>query len=204
MPILNDIPSVGIASFINLETKQHYTLYSTTLPVEAAKVIESLRKGTHSSPELIQAYKDNKPTFKVLESYLDNANPTLVLYGLRASYTEWLKEFDSKGYKDLRPGHKAPTYRITKKVYSPYDPDMVLPLVYVIAVSKRNNKLVLGVFNTMVDADNWIKEAFPDSSNAVPQFHDGELSRGYRKHFGERLIKLKKHPKARNRSRNTL
>ena len=50
---------------------------------------------------------------------------------------------------------------------------MPLPLVYVIAVSKRNNKLVLGVFNTMVDADNWIKEAFPDSSNAVPQFHDG-------------------------------
>ena len=203
MPILNDIPSVGIASLINLESKEHYTLYSTALPIELAKLVESLRKGTHASPELIQAYKDNKLTFKILETYARNAD-SLVLYSLRASYTEWLKEFASKGYKDLRPGHKAPTYRITKKIYPPYDPDLELPLVYVIAVSKRNNKLVLGGFSTVVEADAWIKESFPEPANAVPQFHDGELSRGYRKDFGERLIKLKRHKKARNRVRNTL
>lgn len=200
MPILSEVPSCGIASFLNLETKEHYTLYSSSLPIEVAKVIDTLRKGTHSSPALIAAYNANKLTFKVLETKPMDYS----MYSLRAEYTEWLKEFKSKGFVDLRPGHKAPTYRITKKIYSPFDPSLELPLVYVIAVSKRNNKLVLGVFNNMPEADGWILKSFPSPANAVPLFHDGELSKRYRADHGERLIKLRKHKRARNRVKHTL
>lgn len=202
MPILNEVPSCGIASFINLETKEHYTLYSSSLPIEVAKVIESLRKGTHSSKALIQGYADSKLTFKVLDSKASGYS----LYSLRAEYTEWLAEFKSKGFTDLRPGHKAPTYRITIKLLSSYKVDKPrdpsrLPLAYVIAVSKRNNKLVLGVFNVVAEAEEWVKATFSDKTHAVPSFHDGELSQGYRAEHGERLIELEKKRVARNRGK---
>jgi len=200
MPILNDIPSCGICSLINLETKEHFTLYSSALPIELAKLIESLRKGTHSCKALVEAYKANKLTYKLL----DNKSDDYSLYSLRAEYTEWLREFTRKGFTDLRPGHRAPTYRIIKKVYETYKPKPGPGhlhnnklFVYVIAVSKRNNKLVLGVFETMSEAEEWVKATFPDESNVVPTFHDGSLSKGYREEFGERLIRTR--PKGRRR-----
>jgi hypothetical protein len=194
---LNEVPSCGIASLINLESKEHYTLYSSSLPIELAKVIESLRRGTHSSKSLIDAYHANKLTFKVL----DTKPIDYSLYSLRAEYSEWLREFASKGFSDLRPGHKAPTYRIIKKIYNHFTDGRRDPLVYVIAVSKRNNKLVLGVFNTLPEADDWVNANFKDVYSGVPIFHDGELSKAYRNEYGDRLIKLSKNIKARNRSK---
>jgi hypothetical protein len=189
MPVFNDIPSCGIASLINLETREHYTLYSGSLPIELAKLIESLRKGTHSCQPLVSAYKDNKLTFKLL----DEKSPDYSLYSLRADYTEWLKEFEAKGIKNLRPSHKAPVYRIKVQAYSSFKGDVKgALLVYVIAISKRNNKLVLGVFNTMPEAQEWVKVSFSNLDCAVPLFHDGALSREYRAEHGERFVKVKR------------
>lgn len=185
MTYLEDLHSVSVYSLVSHTTREVYVSYSTSALVECAKTYELLRKGEHHCPRLQELYDNG-----LLELVEDVAYPSYDIYPptLRGEYTSVLAEYRNAGYTDLRPEYSPGSYYLDIQVMSsPFDNKSPTPYVYVLAISSKRGKIVMGLFNTMMDAEDWCRLNFPDKSCIVPVFEDGELSRAYRDLYGYKL-----------------
>lgn len=182
---LNDFPLSCIYSLIT--DKSVYVHYSVNNAVnELAKLITKLRLNIHDNKELQSAYNANSLSLNVVHVF--RSPPPLVV--IRGKYTEIVESYKSSGYKDMRESFTASSYKLKTAILGDYrDEKGVKPLVYVFAKSSTPGYLLLGIFDNMIEANEWSSASFPNPSQLVPQFKDNELTRGFHSIHGMKKIK---------------
>lgn len=178
---LQELPTYSVFAFIT--GLSVYLVSSRNAVIEYAKNIELLRLGDHPSKELVEAYNNGTLEFRVIHEFPVCPLPREA----RVQYNLELNKFLSLGYTNLRPNFKSIKYKLQIKIRSSFMFRVDSPLVYVYAQSARWDTLVLGVFRTMYEAEEWATANFPDRKNIVPVFHDGELLKEYRALHGHTM-----------------
>tara|TARA_R110000868_G_scaffold330477_1_gene591442 strand:- start:525 stop:1109 length:585 start_codon:yes stop_codon:yes gene_type:complete len=182
---LKDLPTYSVFAFIT--GLSVYIVSSRNAVIEYAKNIELLRSGDHPSKELVEAYNTGNIQLKILHEFPVCPLPREA----RVQYNIELNKMMAAGYTNLRPNFKSIKYKLQIKILSSFKFRVDYPLVYVYAQSARWDTLVLGIFRTMYEAEEWATSVFPDRKNVVPVFHDGELLKEYRELHGMTMKRYK-------------
>lgn len=178
---LKDLPTYSVFGFISgLDV---YLVASRNSVIEYAKNLELLRLGDHPSKELVEAYRNGNIRFKVFHEFPICPLPREA----RLQYNIELNKLLAAGYNNLRPNFKSIKYKVCVKIAGSFRFHTPEALVYVYAQSVRGNTLVLGIFNTLHDAEDWINASFPNRDDITPVFHDGELLREFRAVHGDKM-----------------
>lgn len=182
LPTLKSIPLISIYCFVSKAHNCVYICHSTSSVLEIAKNIDELARGVHKSRELCDMYA-NDPTLEliVLKGYTADTSP----YTVRAEHGFVVDDWVSRGYRNMRDDYNAGDFRLRPQVLT--WPDSGLPLYFVIAESKRKERLVLGVFETIPEGKEWVESVFPDKDRVIPVFHNNKRTKAYHAEFGLKL-----------------
>lgn len=179
MNSLLNMPASGIAAFTidsvdGLEPKI-YLFFSTDLVKSLAIHVSRIRDSSHDCDELYKNRNDLK-----LDILSDESNPII----LRSKYLMFLDKYKKLGYKDLRNGYTPIKFEIKYEIERDYrnpgvnysSPEF---LVYVKLVSRRYEKYVVGVFNSMDNAREWGDKLYGNREFIYPINAENELTREF-------------------------
>lgn len=179
--IIDYFPNNCIYAFIDETNKEFYALHSSKALLELAKNITDLRDNTHSSEALLNRYKEGSLNIVVVKAFSDDVAP----WSVRAEFGLAVSNLETQGYKNLRPDYKAGEFKLRAEILSfHYSP---VPRFFVIAESKRKEKIVLGVFENIEEGKDWIKANFPDKKKIIPMFAETPLTKKYHEEYGYKL-----------------
>lgn len=187
MPILDsllNVPQNAVFAFVNESKKQVYVQCSKDCLLQFARMIRALRDGLHDNKALQEGFNNNELKLVVVKEFPKDYPEV----ALKAEVRRVIGSYVVNGYENLRPEAKAPRYKLKVKLMSHYKDGRMRPLVYVLAVSRRNDKLLMGLFYTFTEAEEWIKENIPGSSDFIPRFCNNELTQAYHTEFGHKFI----------------
>jgi hypothetical protein len=182
---LNNFPLSCIYIFVDHTSKNFRVKYSLNNGLTAlADDLTELKKGVFA-PVLQDAYNRGLLEIVVLKEYTETPLRAVIA----AEYDEVIRDYVSRGYNDTR-GLKCSSYKLNKRILSDYrSPHRAPPLVYITGKTSVNGELVLAIFNTVPQADAWIAETYGEvKDNIVPKFKDDELTLGYHKKYGYKLV----------------
>ena len=181
--MLRSIPLISIYAFVSKKHKVIYASHSTSSITEVAKNIDELARGVHRSKELIDLYNDVSSDLElvILKRYKDNTSQ----YIPRAEYGFMIDKYKAMGYKDLREDYHAGEFRLKMQVLALHDSDT--PLYFVIAESKRKERLVLAIFENIPEGKVWVEKHFPNKERIIPVFHNNERTKAYHAEYGLKL-----------------
>lgn len=168
---ISSLPISGICAFINESTKSVYFLYSRECAIRCCREIIELKSNKHKSRELQDAYNANLLTLVSVEDVPYAYNTIDHGADLRSRYGYHITQYRNAGYADMRNGHNPGCYKIKINVDLDYKLKEVRvdesnrKLVYVEAVSSRYDRIVLGVFNKVYEAESWIGQVYPQGFN---------------------------------------
>ena len=144
---LLDLPDSAIAGFVNEPDRKVYLLYSTSLMDALVRNVRQLKDGSHSCKELV--VDRDKLEFKVIETISSDD------VDLRLPYLNWTEELQRRGYSMYR--NYTPIRLYAKMAYSKN-----LKQIEVRIYNKRYEWFVVGVFNTAKEADEWMRQTYPE------------------------------------------
>lgn len=147
--------------------------------------IVSLKRGVHDYKLLQEAFNNNSLDIRVLKDYKDNPPDEAVI---RAEMMHMLAK---SGYRDLRGDGPPTSYRLKLRILGV---DSDTPLVYVSCKSTTVNELLLGIFDSIHEAEDWMSATYPgqrDSVGIIPRFAVNERTREYHKAYGYKLQRKK-------------
>ena len=179
-----DFPSNSIYAFVDDSSKSIYASHSTNSLFEIAKILTDLNEGFHKCTALLDLYKANKLKLVVLKSYPIKTSQ----YTIRAEFTDLMEQLEKEGWNNLRGDYNAGEFKLKAYVYTL--PKTKTPMFYVIAESKRKEKLVLGVFNSIDLGKEWISKTYPNgiSGRIVPLFAANDETVNYHTTYGIKLL----------------
>lgn len=178
---LSNIPLSCIYAFIDHHNKLVYASHSSQSLVEIAKNVTDLKTNVHRSLDLQTVYNMGCVELEVLKGFSNDESH----YIMRAEYSRLVADLETKGYRDLRPEYNAGEFKLKTQILTMAASPK--PLYFVIAVSKRKEKLVLGIFDSIPVGKEWVALHFPNSDRIVPVFHDNGLTKAYHAEFGFKL-----------------
>lgn len=146
--------------------------------------LTELRQGVFT-PCLQEAYNRGELEIEVIKTYDEKP----IMQVMRAEHDALCEDYISRGYQNTRT-FAASNYKLKKRILSDYrNPIKRPPLVYITARCNNKAELVLAVFTTVPQADQWIAEAYNgNTEKIVPKFKDDELSLGYHQKYGYKLM----------------
>jgi hypothetical protein len=202
---LREFPLTAICALIDEKTKSIYMYYSSTNCLnETTRLISSLRKRYHDNKELQRLYDDGGFELFVIKEY----KPAPIEQIIRAEFTEIINKYKAAGYKNLRENYSPVHYSLCRRILSDFRGNTRGgSLIYITALSKRSDELLLGCFNNKEEADEWVARTFPgEPEHIVPVFCQNELSREYAIQYGMRIktqkLRIKKEKRKRSLNRN--
>lgn len=182
---LKSIPNSGIITFVNNRDKSVYVFFSSKLFTQFCTHLYKLREGIHDNDSLQQSFNNDLLDIKT-EDVIISIEPT----SLRSEYDRITREYISSGYSDMRAGYKASSFKIKKYVLNDFrDEGSRYPLVYVCGTSYSLGDVVLAIFDSIPEADDWIASVYGDKRIGIlPVYCDNELTREYRIKYGYEML----------------
>lgn len=172
---LLSLSNPGIMALVNHTSKSVYLVYTTDVLYTVSRITKSLKDNTHECLALQADYRN----FVLEVPFLDEARQCPVEQ-VKGEYNAAVKSYTDKGYVDLRDGYTPGSYKLRAIIQRDFRKWKTGQLVYVCAVSNRNNKTVIGVFESMGDAKGYIAQLSPTpESIVVPKRNSGDLTRLY-------------------------
>jgi len=159
---LTDLNSPGVYAFLNTEDKQIYITQSNNILSSVSRNIAQIRDKSHPCRPLLR--KLPKLQLIVLEHELSTKNRKI-----RVGY--WKTHYKNKGYELYNPSIPV-TYKIQTRITSDY-------FVHVLLINKRNDKIVVGVFNTLFESESFISEHYPNQSINNVIYSSNDLTKSF-------------------------
>jgi len=182
------IPNTGIIAFISEIDKTVFVFFSNSSFTLFCTHIYKLKLGIHDNKLLQDRFNQNLLTIQVIKGY--DSIPESV--DLRCEYERTISKFKADGYTDMREGYKAISYRIKIYVLNDFRAVnfAVTPLVYVCGRSTNVEEIVLGIFDSIPLAEEWLNSVYGDKrSGVLPEFVDNELTREYHRINGYEIYR---------------
>lgn len=181
-----NIPKCGIIAFIS--SSSYYLFFSSTLPSLFCTHLLKLKEGIHDCKELQNAFDHDDLRCEVIKGYTKDPGSI----ELRSQYERIVHEYQYTDLKNMREGYKAIGYRLKKYVLNDFRPTMVTcsPLVYVCGRSPSLGEIVLGIFDSIPEANDWCEITYgKNTSNLIPVFKDNDLTREYHDKHGYKICR---------------
>lgn len=184
---LKEVPNIGVSAFVDNANKAVFVFFSNSLFTLFCTHIYKLKLGIHDNKQLQEAFNNNSLDIVHLNSYKEDPGTI----ELRSEYTRRVDQYVSMGYKNMRDGYKAISYRIKTYVLTDYrDIHKMTPLVYVVGRSLNSGEILLGVFDSIPESEEWVKCVYGDKRNEIiPQFCDNDLTKAYIQKYGYEMIR---------------
>lgn len=180
--LLEDIPECCVYTFIDHKSKAFYALHSSMPLIEISKNVYDLKHNLHKCIELQELYNAGNVELCVLYVTDNNTESQPII---RAAYTAECNKLETAGYKNLRPDYKAAEFKLKTQILYPHHAHA--PRFFVIAESRRKERLVLGIFETIQEGKDWCTKRFPNPKSIIPVFHNNKLTVDYYNEFGYKL-----------------
>jgi hypothetical protein len=160
---LNDLSTPGIWAIVNERDRLVYLSQSNNVLASMSRNIDMIHNKSHSCRKLLR--DKSLLSFVVLEE----VSSTETDRKLRLNY--WINHYRNKGYTLYRKHNGEATY--TPKLFVTKDYK-----VHVTLVNKRNDKLVVGVFDKMNDATQFITTYYSNIFYTIT-YSDNILTKEY-------------------------
>lgn len=183
-----NIPKSGIIAFLNEQDKSFYLFFSGSLPSLFCTHLLKLKEGIHDCKELQDAFNNDLLHSWVIKGY--DKDPGSV--ELRSEYERIVHEYTYTEYKNMRKSYKAIGYRLKKYVLNDFRGNNYSeqPLVYVCGKSPSLGDIVLGIFDSIPEADEWCESTYGKSTNdLLPIFKDNSLTKEYHDMHGLKICR---------------
>ena len=183
-----EVPSSGVIVFLDKSQYSFYTFFSSTLPSLLCTHLLTLKAGTHDNKQLQASFNADSLTHLVVAGY--DKDPGSI--ELRTQYERIVNEFKGNEYKNMREGYKAIGYRLKKYVLNDFRGVSYSqqPLIYVCGKSPSLGDIVLGIFDSVPDANEWIELTYGNSVNdLLPIYKDNSLTREYHNKYGLKICR---------------
>jgi hypothetical protein len=187
--LINDfknIPKCGIIGFIS--SSSYYLFFSSTLPSLFCTHLLKLKEGIHDCKELQDAFNQDDLRCEVIKGY--SKDPGSI--ELRSQYERIVHEYKYTEYKNMREGYKAIGYRLKKYVLNDFrrEKGNFGPLVYVCGKSPSLGEIVLGIFDSIPEANDWCELTYgKNTSDLIPVFKVNELTQEYHDKHGFKICR---------------
>ena len=185
---LRNIPQSGLITFINNRDKTFYLIFSPRLATTFLTQICKLKDNIHDCKELQLAFNDG-----LLHSWIERGydkDPGSI--ELRSQYERIVHEYITNGFSNMREGYKAIGYRLKKYVLNDFRRETCKsdPLVYVCGKSPSLGEIVLGIFDSIPEANEWCEATYGDKvSELIPIFKDNALTIEYHNKHGYKICR---------------
>lgn len=150
----------GIWAFVNDTDRIVYLSYSKNILSSISRNIKEISDKSHSCKKLIR--DKSKIQILLIEDRCQKA---------KLGY--WVEYYRNNGYTLYRSNNGEITYKTRVAITTDF-------LVHVLLVNKRNDKLVVGVFNTMEDASTFIQKHYQNKIHKIV-YSDNLLTHNYLK-----------------------
>jgi len=188
MPITPDLNSFPLTCIYGLKSGSSvYPCFSLGNSLtHLSNNITLLRRGTHDCRPLQDAYNAGSLELVVFKSY-GVAPIELIVRMEIPGILRSLGLSDMTGYYDNIP------YTVKTRVFRNYRHlNDMYPLVYITMQSRSVEAIVLGVFDSIIEADEWMGIHYPGGVYTQVVFCDNALTKGYHDAEGYKLIRFKK------------
>lgn len=139
---LKDLCKPSIFALVNRNDKRIYLAQSCNALLAISHLCDKLNKGTYRYKELIEDYRNNKIELILISSSLDEVSRKIQLRELQDRYR-------NQGYF-LYNRFKSSRYRVG------YTYNKKRRTIEINLVSNDNSKILVGVFNNMKEADDFV------------------------------------------------
>lgn len=185
-----DLPNSGVGLFLNEQDKTFYVFFSPSFATSFCTHLCKLKDNIHDNALLQDAFNKDLLQLCIVNSY--SKDPGSII--LRSDYQLAVEDNKGKGYSDMRAGYKAVSYKVKSFILNDFRPvksrDFTTdPLVYVCAKSANGGCLLLGIFRSIPESEEWIELTYGRVLVGVtPKFAYNELTNLYRDAHGDRLM----------------
>jgi hypothetical protein len=163
-PTLTNLSKPGIWAIVNERDRIVYLSQSNNVLSAVSRNISSIHDKSHSTRRLIR--DKSLLSFVFLEEVATETDRKL-----RLNY--WIDNYRNRGYTFYRKKNGECLY--TPKVFITTDFK-----VHVTLVNKRNDKLVVGVFNTIQEANQFVESNYPNTFYSIT-YSNNTLTKEYYK-----------------------
>lgn len=183
-PDLTTFPLVCIYALVDTSSNSLFPLFSNGNSLNQLSLhLTQLRRGIHDCKKLQDAFNRNALELRVLKAY--EVNQVDLVLRVQASLL-----FNNSGYTDMTGHYSDIRYRIVTRVDGDYRDLLAhIPLVYVTLKSRSLEALVIGVFDSMMDADEWLGIHYPGQKITSLVFATNERTVEYHNTAGYKLIR---------------
>jgi hypothetical protein len=144
---LTDINKPGVWAFVNDTDRIIYLSYSNNILTSISRNVRELNDKSHSSKSLIR--DKSKLQIQIIEFNCDKA---------KLGY--WVDHYRNNGYSLYRNNNGEVTYKTRVAITDDF-------FVHVLLVNKRNDKLVVGVFPNIQEANYFIQTHYPNKIHKI-------------------------------------
>ena len=170
-----EIPECAVIALY--DSSSVYVFQSKEGLTSIARLVKKLRFKSHPCSKLQDSFDKGSLCMDVHE-FPDDCPISF----LKGQYSSILARYRNAGYSDMRDGYSPGKYKLRVEPGEQFGfslRDNSKLLVYVTAMSARRDREVLGVFESMEEANAWADSLYPDRSNIIPQRHNGDLTKLY-------------------------
>lgn len=149
-----------------------------------AELITELRKNVYDYKVIQNAFNRGTLRLEILKEYSSPIDPIVVR-------CEAARLFQATGYIDVSGKFQNTGYKVNTLVMPDYrNFQRVTPLVYVTLKSSSPKSIVLGIFDNMVEAEEWIESVNPGHTPTL-WFASNSLTEEYHAKYGYELIRFR-------------
>lgn len=185
MPFIQEIkqyPLVGIIAFIDEPNKSIYAFFSNSSFTLFCTNLCKLRSGIHENKQLQDAFNRDALETVVLKGY--EVDPGSL--ELRSQYKLLIEQYIQNGYTDMRKDYSPIGYKLKTFILTDYRNKYIhKPLVYVVGRSRGVEEIVLGIFDSIPESEEWINSVYGSKrTELLPVFCTNQLTKDYHENNG--------------------
>lgn len=170
---LLNLPIAGLFALIDENNKRVYLVHSSNIRGALNRIIDDLHYKINLPQELIENRFNLK--LEVLEEQFDRRTRL-------GRYSYYVDKYRNNGYTILREDYIPLQYKLDIQIRDYHDlVGRNNKRVFVELVSKGRQRIVVGIFRTMKEANKFIKETYGDSKYLTPVYANNRATREYYK-----------------------
>jgi hypothetical protein len=162
---LQKLDAMGIYALRNDADKRIFISYGRNMLANFTRLLGALKTDKRNALMLADIEKLQLEIIETIpRDYVQNLKVKVALYSAK---------FQARGYELYREYRKPPQYKIEQIINQKFHVEVWLR-------SKYKYKLCVGVFKTVKESDDFIRDVYPDAAYIYPIYARNELTNEYR------------------------
>ena len=169
LQFFDNLLKTGVYAICNEKTKTVYIGYTSSFLTSINRNLKDIKDNNHKDIP-----KDDYPDLDII--LLEEINSRNMDHRIRVAY--WIDHYRNLGYSLYRtyPGLR---YKVRIEIQSDFRHPSTAPLVYVKLINRDYKKTIVGIFQSMHEAESFVAQYYNQSLITTIVYSDNILTREY-------------------------